>query len=74
MPDGLKVARNGYVVTGTGKGVDVLDQQGALLVRIQTNYTVQNFAWTGGDLKTFWLMGQGGISRVEWDLQGQDLR
>ena len=72
VPDGLKVARNGYIVTGTGKGVDVLDQEGALLVRIQTNYTVQNFAWTGKDYRTFWLMGQGGISKVEWDLQGQD--
>ncbi|KAL8770297.1 MAG: hypothetical protein Q9209_003933 [Squamulea sp. 1 TL-2023] len=27
-PDGLKVARNGYVVTGAGKGVDVLSEIG----------------------------------------------
>lgn len=74
VPDGLKVARNGYIVTGAGKGVDVLDQDGALLVRIQTNYTVQNFAWTGRDYRTFWLIGQGGISRVEWNLQGQELK
>ena len=74
VPDGLKVARNGYVVTGTGKGVDVLDPEGALLVRVQTNYTVQNFAWTGNGYRTFWLMGQGGISRVAWDLQGQELK
>ena len=74
VPDGLKVARNGYVVTATGAGIDVIDSVGTLLVRVQTNYTVQNFAWTGADLKTLWLMGQGGISRVEWDLQGQELR
>ncbi|MCJ1448411.1 MAG: hypothetical protein MMC23_008926 [Stictis urceolatum] len=73
VPDGLKVAKNGYVVTGAGFGVDVLDDRGALLVRIQTNYTVQNFAWTGKDLKEFWLMGNGGISRVKWELEGQDL-
>lgn len=72
-PDGLKVAANGYVVTGAGKGVDVLDPAGTLLVRIQTNYTVQNFAWTGECLKTFWMMGTGGISKVEWELQGQRL-
>ena len=73
VPDGLKVAANGYVLTGAGKGVDVLDPTGQLLVRIQTNYTVQNFAWTGDELKTLWIMGNGGISKVEWDLAGVDL-
>ncbi|KAI4162588.1 MAG: hypothetical protein LQ342_003819 [Letrouitia transgressa] len=72
-PDGLKVAANGYVVTATGKGVDVLDPEGTLLVRVQTNYTVQNFAWTGEELSTLWLVGQGGISKVEWALRGQEL-
>ncbi len=74
VPDGLKVARNGYVLTAAGKGVDVLDCFGTLLVRIQTNYTVQNFAWTGSDYKTLWLVGQGGISKVVWNLQGQELK
>lgn len=73
LPDGLKVAQNGYIVTGTGMGVDVLDPVGTLLVRVQTNYTVQNFAWTGPDLKTLWITGEGGISKVEWNLQGQKL-
>ena len=73
VPDGLKVAANGYVLTGAGQGVDVLSPQGELLVRVQANYTVQNFAWVGEDLKELWLTGQGGISRVRWDLAGQDL-
>lgn len=73
VPDGLKVAKNGYVVTAAGQGVDVLDATGTLLVRVQTNYSVNNFAWTGPDLKTLWLTGIGGVSKVEWDLQGQDL-
>ena len=73
IPDGLKVAKNGYIVTGAGNGVDVLDHTGTLLVRVQTNYTVQNFAWTGKHLKTLWMVGNGGISKVEWDLEGQDL-
>lgn len=74
VPDGLKAARNGYIVTGAGKGVDVLDRYGTLLVKIQTNYTVQNFAWTGTDYKTLWIVGQGGVSKVEWNLQGQELK
>lgn len=73
VPDGLKVAANGYVVTGAGFGVDVLDLTGSLVLRIQTDYIVQNFAWVGRDMKEFWLMGQGGISRVRWELVGQTL-
>lgn len=67
VPDGLKVARNGYVVAGAGKGVDVLSPRGDLLLRVRTNYTVQNFAWAGREL---WVVGQGGISRVRWGLRG----
>ncbi|KAF9887450.1 hypothetical protein FE257_010167 [Aspergillus nanangensis] len=74
IPDGLKVAANGYIVTAVGRGVDVLDPSGQLLVTIQTNYTVQNFAWTGPELKTLWLVGSGGISKVEWELAGQALK
>ncbi|KAK5129237.1 hypothetical protein LTR16_002321 [Cryomyces antarcticus] len=73
VPDGLKVARNGYVVTGSGKGVDVMDDQGHMIARVQTNYTVQNFAWTGKNWTDFWIMGQGGVSKVTWNLQGQEL-
>ena len=73
VPDGLKVAANGYVLTGAGRGVDVLSPQGDLIVRVQANYTVQNFAWVGDDLNEFWMMGQGGVSRVRWNLTGQDL-
>ena len=69
----MKVSAKGLVVTATAHGVDVLDDVGQLLIRIQTNYTVRNFAWTSKDLKTFWLMGQGGISRAEWNITGQRL-
>jgi sugar lactone lactonase YvrE len=72
-PDGLKVAGNGWAVAATGKGVDVLDESGTVAVRVQTNYTVQNFAWTWEDLRTLWVTGTGGISRVEWGLKGQEL-
>lgn len=83
IPDGLKVAGNGWVVTAAGKGVDVTDEEGTLLVRVQTNFTVNNFAWSGkkvaGDegrgvnYTTLWLTGQGGVSRVNWALEGQEL-
>jgi len=67
------------VVTAAGKGVDVLDEFGTLIVRIQTNYTVQNFAWAankmnGGKLTELWMMGNGGISRARWALEGQTLK
>ncbi|KAA8652234.1 SMP-30/gluconolactonase/LRE family protein [Aspergillus tanneri] len=74
IPDGLKVAANGCILSAVGRGIDVLDPLGQLLLTIQTNYTVQNFAWTGPELKTLWLMGSGGISKVEWELAGQRLK
>jgi len=71
IPDGLKIARNGYVVAGTGKGVDIIDpSDSALLVRIQSNFTVQNFAWTRSDYEDLWIVGQSGVARVKWGLQG----
>jgi sugar lactone lactonase YvrE len=73
VPDGLKASQEGLVLTGSGHGVDILDDVGQLLIRIQTNYTVQNFAWTGENLTTLWLMGNNGISKVEWNITGQRL-
>lgn len=73
IPDGLKVARNGYVLTANGHGVDVLDEMGTVLVRIQTPYVAVNFAWAGADLNELWIVGIGGISLVRWNLQGQVL-
>jgi sugar lactone lactonase YvrE len=78
VPDGLKVAANGMVVTGAGHGVDVLDEYGTMILRVQTNYTVQNFAWVTdkdtGNLTELWMMGNGGISRVKWNFAGQELK
>jgi len=39
--DGLKAARSDYIVTAKGRGVDVLDFVGTLLVRVQTDHTVR---------------------------------
>ena len=71
-PDGLKTARNGYVLVAGGlvPGVDILDASGSQIARIQTSHAVENFQWTGKDLKTLWLTGIGGITKVEFDLQG----
>jgi sugar lactone lactonase YvrE len=41
IPDGLRVAANGYVLTATGGGVDVLDEYGSLILRIQAGLPVQ---------------------------------
>ncbi|KAI9776507.1 MAG: hypothetical protein M1839_009541 [Geoglossum umbratile] len=71
-PDGLRVAANGYLVVAAGlsRGVDILDPNGALIARIQASHAVENIAFTGADRKTLWLVGIGGISRVQWDLVG----
>ena len=61
MPDGLKVAANGFIVTATGPGVDILDPYGVLVVRIQTDFVVQNIAWVGADLTEMWMVGQGEV-------------
>ncbi|GAW19424.1 hypothetical protein ANO14919_089110 [Xylariales sp. No.14919] len=74
-PDGLKVAANGYLVIGEGlaPGVDITDELGNQIARIQTSHPVENIQWTGDDLKTLWLVGIGGFTRVEFNLAGPDL-
>ena len=73
-PDGLKIAANGYILAGSGlsNGADVLDQYGSLLARIQTSHPVENVAFAGPELKTLYLTGIGGITRVDWNLTGPD--
>lgn len=73
VPDGLKVSREGLIVTAAGTGLDVVDDSGQLILRVQTNYTVSNFAWAGEDLKEVWTTGAGGVSRIRWNIQGQEL-
>lgn len=65
--DGLHVARNGYLVGASGLGVDVLSQWGELLVRVQTDFLVNNIQFVE---KQLWLFGQGKIARVKWNLEG----
>ncbi|KAI9890313.1 MAG: hypothetical protein M1814_004223 [Vezdaea aestivalis] len=74
-PDGLKVAANGFLVVASGLsfGVDILDPAGGLIARIQAKHPVENIAWSGKDLKTLWLVGIGGITRVQFDLAGPKL-
>jgi gluconolactonase len=65
--DGLHVAGNGYLVGASGFGVDVLSQRGELLLRVQTDFIVNNVQFVEKDL---WVFGQGKIARVEWNLEG----
>ena len=72
VPDGLKVARNGHIVTATGNGLSVMDEYGDMIVRVQTNFTVNNFIWSDAeDFREVWMTGQGGVARLRWNLQGQ---
>ncbi|KAE8153828.1 hypothetical protein BDV25DRAFT_15089 [Aspergillus avenaceus] len=70
-PDGLQVAKNGYLVTAAGWSVDILDQYGILLVQIQVPFRVGSIAFAGEDMNELWLVGMGNIARVQWALQGQ---
>ena len=74
IPDGIKVARNGYIATATGHGVDVLDESGVPIVRVQTNFSVINIAWAGPGLEDLWMVGVGGVGRVRWNLPGNELK
>ena len=74
MPDGLKVSREGYILTATGTSVDVLDAEGELLMSIPTNFTAVNLNWAGRELDELWIVGLGGVSRVTGlNLHGQAL-
>lgn len=70
IPDGIKVARNGYLLTATGGGVDILDEEGTLLVTVKTNYTAVNVNWSGKGSETLWIVGVGGVSEIMFDLPG----
>ena len=72
VPDGLKAAANGYLVVASGlsNGVDVLDAQGGLVARVQARHPVQAVAFGGEEGRTLFLVGIGGVTRVEWELRG----
>ena len=70
IPDGLKVARNGYILTGTSGGVDILDEEGTILATIKTNYTAVNLNWSGKNFETLWIVGVGGVSEITLNLPG----
>ncbi|KAK0647804.1 Gluconolactonase [Lasiodiplodia hormozganensis] len=68
--DGFHVAGNGYLVGAAGTGVDIISEWGELLLRIQTDFTVNNVQFAGPELDELWLFGMGSISRVRWNLTG----
>jgi sugar lactone lactonase YvrE len=73
FPDGIKVARNGYIAVATGQGVDILNPEGTIQVRVQANYSVINCGWAGDDFEELWMVGIDGVSRVRWELKGLQL-
>jgi sugar lactone lactonase YvrE len=70
VPDGLKVASNGYLVTGAGFGVDILDTAGIPILRIQTPFISVNTAFAGINLDELWIVGHGAVARVKINLSG----
>ncbi|KAK6075570.1 SMP-30/Gluconolaconase/LRE-like region [Seiridium cupressi] len=73
VPDGVKVAHNGYVVVATGSGVDVLDPWGVHVLRVQTSFTVLNLVWAGKENTDLWVVGYERVARVQWALEGNHL-
>ena len=70
VPDGVKTAKNGYILLGSGYGVDVIDPNGTPVLRINTNFTAVNMAFAGPNMDELWIVGHGGVARVKWALQG----
>lgn len=68
--DGFHVSSEGYLIGAAGTSVDILSPYGDLLVKIQTNFTINNIQFAGPDRSDLWLFGMGGISRVRWNLTG----
>ena len=70
VPDGVKTAKNGYILLGSGHGVDVIDPDGTPVLRINTKFMAVNIAFAGPNMDELWIVGQGGVARVRWALQG----
>ncbi|KAL9058363.1 MAG: hypothetical protein Q9162_001818 [Coniocarpon cinnabarinum] len=68
--DGFHVSSESYLLGAAGPSVDILSPHGDLLMKIQTNYTVNNVQFAGPDHSDLWLFGEGGISRVRWNMTG----
>ena len=51
---------------------NVLSQCGELLIRIQTDFVVNNIQFVGLGLDELWLFGIGEVARVKWELNGMD--
>jgi sugar lactone lactonase YvrE len=68
--DGFHAASTGVLVGAAGFGVDVVSPWGEIIVRIQTNFVVNNIQFAGKNLDQLWLFGVGKISRVQWALKG----
>ena len=70
FPEAIKTSAEGYILVAAGKGIDVLNPWGTLVLKVQTNFTVKNFVWTGSNLTSLWIFGVGNIAKVQWNLQG----
>ncbi|KAJ5106938.1 lactonohydrolase [Penicillium angulare] len=70
LPDGLRVADNGYVLVGVGDGIDILSPEGDLILKIQTSFTAVGNTWAGPEARDIWITGVGGVQKVSINLPG----
>lgn len=57
-----------------GNRVDVLDPYGTLLLRVVTDFQVNNFQFAGPNYGQLWIVGEGGVSMAGWELQGMAMQ
>jgi hypothetical protein len=64
------VAKNGYLIVGVGDGIDILDKEGTLLVKLMTKFSAVSSAFAGENGTDLWIVGVGGVGRVQFNLSG----
>jgi gluconolactonase len=68
--DGFTIDTKGRVYTAAGDSVQVFSPAGKPLGQIPTPRRPQNLAFAGPDMKTLWIVGGGGVFKVQMVSQG----
>lgn len=68
--DGFTLDTKGRLYTAAGDSVQIFDPQGKLLGAIPTPRRPQNLTFAGPNMKTLWVVGGGGVFKVQMLAQG----
>jgi gluconolactonase len=71
VPDGMRVASDGTLLSSAGDGVHVIRPDGTLLGKIKTPETITNLCFGGPEGKTLFMTGaKGNLYRVQLNVSG----